>query len=152
MTTTPEAFESSPAISEQSRQRLVGIRRRNEERKAAEASGVIGGARAEFDIDFLLRYIDSQKPLTIDAFDELEDYLQDLNYEHGQDTTAILARGVLFFVYCTDPDGEWFIEASDPRERMEEDDDGPFYARQNLDHLRDLRGPYTILREPKTAK
>ena len=37
---------------------LADIRRRNEERKAAEANGLIGGARTAFDVDFLLRYID----------------------------------------------------------------------------------------------
>ena len=37
---------------------LADIRTRNEERKAAEQEGVIGGARANFDVDFLLRYID----------------------------------------------------------------------------------------------
>ena len=38
---------------------LADIRRRNEERKAAEAEGIIGGARTAFDVDFLLRYIDA---------------------------------------------------------------------------------------------
>lgn len=126
---------------------LADIRRRNDERKAAEAQGVIGGARAEFDVDFLLRYIDAKQPKTMADLDELEDYLQDLNYEHGQGETALTIRsGELFFAYCTDPDGEWFIESTDPRERMEEDEDGIFYNRLTLSTLRNC-GPFTILHE-----
>lgn len=55
----------------------------------------------------------------IKTFSELEDYLQDLNYEHGCDHTAIEASGILYSAFCTDPDGAWVLETGDPRERME---------------------------------
>lgn len=128
-----------------SAQTLADIRKRSEERKAANAAGIIGGARSEFDVDFLLRYIDSLAPIVIDTFEQLEEYLQDLNYEHGQDTTALTTReGHLIMTYCTDPDGEWFLEPGDPRERMEEGGDGYFYNRMELGFIQGA-GPYTIL-------
>jgi hypothetical protein len=45
-------------MSESTNAILADIRKRNDERKAAEARGVIGGVRTGFDVDFLLRYID----------------------------------------------------------------------------------------------
>jgi hypothetical protein len=86
----------------------------------------------------------------IETFEELEDYLQDLNYEHGQDAAAIRTGGQgnrLYFAFCTDPDGEWFLETGDPRERLfDEEGDYPIYVPLSLGHIRTM-GPYTLFHE-----
>lgn len=140
---------SNAKASKLSEARLASIRNRNNDRKAADAQGIIGGARDSFDVDFLLRYIDSQQPRTIETLDELRDYLQDLNYEEGIDHTALTAGSekALFFAFCTDPDGEWFLETGDPRERFEEEGEEYVYVPLSLDHLTNM-GPFTILHEP----
>jgi hypothetical protein len=135
-------------MSENIKTHLASTRKRADERKASQAEGIIGGVREWTEIDFLLRYIDAQKPLTIETFGQLEEYLQDLNYEHGQDATALTTNaGTLFMAYCTDPDGAWFVETGDPRERIEEEDGEPFYNPVGLDWLQGME-PFTILHRP----
>lgn len=80
------------------------------------------------------------------TLDELKDALHDLNYVRGIDTAGVLADGYFNFFYCTDPDGEWFFENTDPRERMVDDGDWQQYERLSLDSL--SRGPYTIIWPP----
>lgn len=133
-----------PVITTVQKSVLADIRERDAERRAAEAQGIIGGARVYFDIASLLNYIDTQAPLVIDTFEELSDYLQELNYEHGQDATALTTHdGTLFFAFCTDPDGAWCLETGDPTERFEEEDESFVYVPVELDFLRE-RGPFTI--------
>lgn len=89
---------------------------------------------------------------TAGTFAELEELLQDLNYEHGIDHTAILSEGILYSAFCTDPDGEWILETGDPRERMDCDDPHgeAVYVPLRLGHIRNCES-FTILYYPKGA-
>jgi hypothetical protein len=124
---------------------LTTIRARHQVMKAAAAKGIINDADVNADVEFLLNYIDAQAPLVINTFEELSDYLQDLNYENGQDSTALTTHdGALFFVFCTDPDGAWVLETGDPTERFEEEGDSFVYVPLELDFIQN-RSPFTLL-------
>lgn len=84
-------------------------------------------------------------PLTLNTFPEFRDALNDLNHESGVDATCVTTGNgsALWFAYCTDPDGTWFLETGDPSERVIDD----CYDPLGLDAVRAL-GPWTILWAP----
>lgn len=85
---------------------------------------------------------------TVETFAELEDYLHDLNYEKSQDKAVVITVDRrMYFAFCTDPLGEWFLENGSPAERFECDEDGGLvYVPLELNEIRDLY-PYGVLRE-----
>lgn len=87
-------------------------------------------------------------PLTLSTFPEFRDALDALNYESGIDATCVTTGNgsTLWFAYCTDPDGIWFLETGDPAERIIDD----CYDPLTLDAVSD-RGPWTILWAPKSS-
>jgi hypothetical protein len=81
---------------------------------------------------------------TLDTFEELEHYLQDLNYEHGIDHAGVIAEGIMYSTFCTDPDGAWILETGDPAERMEDEGGELIYTPLQLPHIKNAC-PYTVL-------
>lgn len=65
----------------------------------------------------------------------LRDHFDTLNYDRGIDTAAIVVNDLLWFAYCTDPDGAWFFESTDPMDRMVFDGDTgeSWYERKGWD-------------------
>jgi hypothetical protein len=93
-------------------------------------------------------------PVILKSFIDLEDYLQDLNYEQGCDHTAILTEGILYAAFCTDPDGDWILETGDPRDRMEyqrQGDKEQTYQPLPLKHIRNC-DTFVVLYTPEAAK
>lgn len=86
----------------------------------------------------------------VKTFDELERFLDSLNYDLGRDTAVVVPRdGQLYFAFCTDPMAQWFLETGSPEERIEEPiigEGGEEYRPLNLEWVRAL-GPYTVLHE-----
>lgn len=80
------------------------------------------------------------------TYQELESFLQDLNYDHGQGNAAIAVDGILYAAFCTDPDGSWILETGDPRERAEypEGEDEAIYTPLQLDHIKNCAG-YVVM-------
>lgn len=96
----------------------------------------------------------SLEPVVLENFKALEDYLQDLNYEHGCDHTAILTEGILYSAFCTDPDGDWILETGDPRDRMGYQlptDEEQTYQPLLLTHIKNC-DTFTVLYAPKAAR
>lgn len=84
-------------------------------------------------------------PLTLATFPEFRDALDALNYEAGADATCVTTGNgaALWFAYCTDPDGIWFLETGDPTQRIIDDCYDPLPLDTVIDH-----GPWTILWAP----
>ena len=83
------------------------------------------------------------------TFDELERFLDSLNYDLGQDTAVVVPRdGQLYFAFCTEPIARWHLESGSPEERIEEPmtGDGYRYSPLELEWVRSI-GPYTVLHE-----
>lgn len=85
---------------------------------------------------------------TIETFDELGRFLDNLNYDLGQDAAVVVPRdGQLYFAFCTDPTARWYLETGWPEERIEEaviGEGGEEYRPLSLEWIRAL-GPYTVL-------
>lgn len=84
------------------------------------------------------------------TFGDLEQYLHDLNYEHGIDHGAIIAEGIMYSAFCTDPDGAWILETGDPAERISDEDDEQVYTPLQLGHIKNA-WPFTVLHAGGTA-
>ncbi|MFJ2662532.1 hypothetical protein [Arthrobacter koreensis] len=86
----------------------------------------------------------------VETFDELEDFLERLNYDLGQDKAVLVtSTGLLHFAFCTDPDAIWCLETGSPAERIEElviGEGGEQYVPLRLESVR-LLAPYTVLHE-----
>lgn len=118
---------------------LVG---RRLDRAWAEANAELAAESEEARLEHARTHIGAVTPC--ETLVELRDALHDLNYERGIDTAAVVINDVVHLAYCTDPDGEWFLENGDPEERISEDETG--WRRYERLSLNDFdRGPYTII-------
>lgn len=85
----------------------------------------------------------------IETFDELERFLESLNYDLGKDAAVVVPRdGQLYFAFCTEPIARWHLESGSPEERIDEPVTGAGYRYSplELEWVRSI-GPYTVLYE-----